>query len=172
MFAAWFKFKSELYSKTNEIKNHADISVQKLNGMLTSVIGSFDKPAWVKVATTKKSGDIEFRMLELNSHYSKFYGISRNDYLGKTDLEAGWDKKISDKFKLHDLKVWSSGEPETFTEEINGIKTRFRKIRVETANGKLKGVMGYAIDCFDPSSCPYKTKDIKEDDIYRAFRRE
>jgi hypothetical protein len=150
LMAAWFKFRTALVVHTSEIKHHSDVAVQKLNGMLTYVIHSFDRPAWVKVAH-QTSTSIEFRMLEVNHLYTDIFGIERMDYLGKTDLEAGWDKKTADKFHSHDLQVWATGEPQTFTEEYNGKKTKFRKLRVMSGDGKTKGIMGYAVDIYEES---------------------
>jgi hypothetical protein len=82
------------------------------------------------------------------------FGISRKDYIGKTDLEAGWHKDKADMFYEHDLLVWASGEPQTFIEEISGKKMRFRKVCVTSEDGKAKGIMGYAVDCCDPGACP------------------
>ena len=146
MTAAWFKFKQELGNKTKEIKYHSDVSIQKLNGMLTSVIMSFDRPAWVKVAENE-DGAVRFRMLEMNDHFGEMHNVTRSDYIGKTDLEAGVPKEIADEFYEHDITVYSSGEPKTVTEVINGKELKFRKIRVvNPQNNKIKGVMGYAID--------------------------
>ena len=46
----------------------------------------------------------------------------------------------------HDLAVWASGEPTTFIERIEGVERHFRKIRITTPDGKLKGIMSYEID--------------------------
>jgi len=154
VLTAWYKFKWELRARTNEIKYHSDVSVQKLNGMLTSVIMSFDRPAWVKVAEQTRDG-VTFRMLEINDRYAELYGVSRIDYIGKTDLEAGWQKELADNFYAHDIQVWSTGEPQTFIENVRGQEMRFRKVRVTNQDGKIKGVMGYAVDCVDPEICPF-----------------
>jgi|TARA_R110000765_G_scaffold9042_5_gene28616 hypothetical protein len=145
LVAAWMRFKTTLASTTSEIKNHADMSIQKLNGMLTYVIHSFDRPAWIKVAR-HEHGEVVFRMLELNQHFGDEYGIYRSDYIGKTDLEAGWDHKTAKIMFEHDLAVWASGEPTTFIERIEGVERHFRKIRITTPDGKLKGIMSYEID--------------------------
>lgn len=145
LIAAWIRFKTTLSSTTTEIKNHADMSIQKLNGMLTYVIHSFDRPAWIKVAR-HENGEVVFRVLEINQQYGEEFGFNRGDYIGRTDLEAGWDHKTAKMMHTHDLSVWASGEPTTFVEKINGVERRFRKIRITTTDGKLKGIMGYEID--------------------------
>jgi PAS domain-containing protein len=152
---AWFKFKTALVVHTAEIKHHSDVAVQKLNGMLTYVINSFDRPAWVKVAHQTKD-KVEFRMLEVNQKYTDIFGHERMDYLGKTDLEVGWSKEHADAYHAHDLQVWATGEPQTFYQEYNGKILRFRKLRVISSDGKTKGVMGYQIDCSHPDGCPHR----------------
>ena len=170
MLTAWFKFKTELKARTNEIKYHSDVSVQKLNGMLTSVIMSFDRPAWVKVANVERD-KVVFRMLELNDRYCDVHGISRSDYIGKTDLEAGWDKDTADQFHAHDIQIWSSGEPQTVEETIRGKSYRFRKLRVTNSDGKIKGVMGYAVDCDNPRDCPFHNQDKMEKTIEKLLKK-
>lgn len=155
LMVAYFKLKKQFDKKIQEVKTHTSISVQKLNGMLSYVINSFDRPAWIKVAHVRDDGEIEFRMLEVNSAYTSVFGIERKNYLGKTDLEAGWTKDAADLFRKHDLAVWASGEPETFVEPYSNSNMRFRKIRVQSSDGTLKGVMGYAVECNSPSTCPY-----------------
>lgn len=145
LITAYYKLRSQVQNKIKEVKNHTDVTLQKLNGMLTYVIHSFDRPAWIKIATHRSDGEIEFRMLELNNLYTDNFGISRHEYIGKTDLEAGWDKQTSDKMLANDLLVWGSGDPITFTEIIGGKEVKFRKIRVQSPNGVLKGVMGYCV---------------------------
>jgi hypothetical protein len=163
LIAAYFKLRSEVQSKIAEVKNHTDVTLQKLNGMLSYVIHSFDRPAWIKIATQRQDGQIEFRMLELNELYSETFGISRNDYIGKTDLEAGWDKRTADQMRSHDLSVWASGESATITEVINGKRLRFRKIRVQSANSALKGIMCYSVDSMEPENCPHHQKNLLVD---------
>lgn len=146
--------KDEVATQIRDLKNHQDVSVQRLNGMLSYVIHSFPSPAWLKVARQNGEGKTEFRMLEVNEAYASTYGIKRLDYLGKTDLEAGWPLDTAHKFQQHDLMVWASGEPTMFVEQVGPIPMRFRKIRVQTLDGKMVGILGYAIDCHDPENCP------------------
>jgi hypothetical protein len=145
LITAFFKIKGEFLKKVREVKIHTDISVQRLNGMLSYVINSFDQPAWIKMAHTREDGQIEFRMLELNQAYCDEFDFDRIDFVGKTDLEAGWEKKMADQFRRNDLSVWASGETQTFTEEVKGKKRRFRKLRVQSSDGTKKGVMGYEV---------------------------
>lgn len=145
VLGAWFKFKSELKSKVQQINSYTDVSVTKLNGMLKYLISSFDRPCWLKLAVKENNG-IVFRMVELNKMYEEFFHMEREDYIGKTDLEAGWDHETAQIFHENDLTVWASGKPQNFIEKINGKNMTFRKIRVETESGEAKGIFGYCVD--------------------------
>ena len=146
LMVAYFKLKNQLNDKIKEVKTHTTVSVQKLNGGLSHVINSFDRPAWIKVAYARSDGEVEFRMLDLNLAYCKEFGFNKVDYVGKTDLEAGWEKEMADQCRRHDLTVWASGETETFVEAVRGKPRAFRKLRVQSADGVLKGVMGYEVE--------------------------
>jgi hypothetical protein len=141
----YFQIKKHIDKKTEETKMHSDISVQKLNGLLTSVIHSFDRPCWLKIAVPDRNGNIEFRMSEVNDLYTQTFGIKRSQYIGRTDLEAGHNYEDAKRFYTHDMAVYASGAPETFTEKIKGVEMKFRKIRISAPDGKLKGVFGYQI---------------------------
>lgn len=144
----------ELRSCVNELKAHQETSIQKLNGMLSYLISSLGRPAWLKVASTDANGKTVFRMLVLNAHYGDIVGVHVDDYVGKTDLEAGWNHETARQFHDHDLLVWSTGESQDFFEVVNGERMRFRKIPVKSPSGDIKGVFGFAVDCGAPDQCP------------------
>lgn len=139
--------KDEFRAAMEDLKNHNDMSVQKLNGMLTYLIHSFGVPAWLKVARVNPhTGDVEFRMLEVNEDYASTFGIPRTHYIGKTDLEAGWGFHEAQVFRQHDLAVWGSGESMDVVENLGGVESKYRKIRVQSPDGTLKGIFGFCID--------------------------
>lgn len=165
VIAAWLKNRSamlkvqeeirdELRKTSTEIRNHTDSSVAKLNGMLRYMINSMDRPCWLKLAC-QEHGKTVFRMLELNDLYTDSFGFTRNEAIGKTDLEAGVDHDTAQRFYDHDLMVWASGEPQTFDEEINGVVRRFHKMRVQTDDGVTKGILGFAADTTPCPDCPH-----------------
>lgn len=127
-------------------RNFTDTTIKSLNGTASAIVHSFPGPCWIKLASADSQGNVEFIMHELNGKYEEEYGLKRIDYLGKTDLEAGWPKDVADQFKNHDLQVWATGESATFEEEINDKVVRFHKVRLEGPNGLVKGVMGYQLD--------------------------
>lgn len=134
-----------------QLRHHVDSTVQKLNGTATYMIHSWPGPAWMKRAVTEH-GQVVFRMQEVNENYCNTYGFSRMDYIGKTDLEAGWEKVEADRFLDHDLKVWASGKPEVFLENTKNGPQKFLKLRLVSPNGEMKGVMGYGLPLAD--FCP------------------
>ena len=148
--AAYAKIQKDVQKKIDKaergVKNHTDMSVQKLNGTVSYIIHGFDGPAWIKIAEKNSDGSIEFRMMEVNEHYAMTYGITRADYIGKTDLEVGWPKDTADIFKANDLLVWASGKAQTFEEELpDGHIIHVRKMLLKNASGEVKGIMGYSV---------------------------
>ena len=100
--------KESIASKVEEMKLHQDMSMQKLNGMLTYLIHSFGRPAWLKVARMSPCGEIEFRMLEVNDDYAATFGISRLAYIGKTDLEISMimsRSRATVRFHIHNASM-------------------------------------------------------------------
>jgi hypothetical protein len=144
---AYFKAKAEFSRKIDEVKEHTSVSIQKLNGTVSYIVNSFERPAWIKMAYFKPNGqDVEFRMMECNQYYADWFGLDIKDCVGKTDLEAGWDQHNAIECRKSDLAVWASGEPETFTETFDGKKLKIRKIRLQSSDGTLKGIMAYIVD--------------------------
>lgn len=152
------RLSKKLEAQTKEIKTHTDVSINRMNGTLAAVVHSFDRPCWIKMAVTDRAGNVEFRMLELNSLYERAYKVRREDYIGKTDAEVGWPKETARGFYEHDVMVWSSGEAQTVEERIDGRLVRFRRLRLISRDGLVKGVLGYQVDCIDPQNCPFHTK--------------
>lgn len=142
----YFKFKGNIKKEIETIKCHTDVALTKLNGMLSYVIHSFDRPAWLKVAVVRGDGEVEFRMLEVSENYCRKFGFTRQNYLGKTDIEAGWDFNTAKEFRKNDLSIWASGEATTFTEKIGNKNIKVRKIRVQSADGISKGIFGYTVE--------------------------
>jgi hypothetical protein len=146
--AAYAKIQRDVQKKIDRaergVKNHTDMSVRKLNGTVSYIIHGFDSPAWIKIAETNSDDSIEFRMLEVNEHYAMTYGITRADYIGKTDLEVGWPKEIAEGFKANDLLVWASGKAQTFEEKLpDGEVVYVRKMLLKNTDGQIKGILGY-----------------------------
>lgn len=129
-------------SKQNRI--FTDTSLKRLNGTVTAIIHSWPGQAWIKMAY-QEHGETVFRMMEMNDATEKVSGISRLDYLGKTDLEAGWRHADSEEIRRNDLLVWASGEADVFDEPAkNGDRQSLIKIRITSPDGLAKGIMGLA----------------------------
>jgi len=154
--SVFFTFSKELKNTKKELKEYHDVTLNRLNGTLKSFIDQMEFPAWIKVV--RRDGDnIKFVMLEINLAYTEVFGIKRTDYVGKTDHDV-WPKEIADSFSISDLRVWSTGQPETFLKDVNGYKRYFRKARILSVDGHVKGVIGYQIGCPNASKCPILEK--------------
>ena len=158
------KAHAETEHKLHELKHHVDSQLTKLNGTASYMIHSWPGPAWIKRAV-EENGQTVFRMQELNEVYAAQFGITRLSYIGKTDLEAGWDKETADRFREHDLKVWAKGGCETFVETIGGVDLKFMKLKLTSPDGSEKGVLGYGLPldlfCPGPDRCPHFSKGEK-----------
>jgi len=147
VIGVYVALKREVRREGAEVKKHTDVSVRKLNGLnVESLIHSMDRPAWVKVAVSEAGGPVEFRMLTMNRQYERAFGKTRDQYLGRTDREAGWDAATCAQFYDHDLYIWQTGQPSTVVEVCDGIPYRFRKVRVSTPDGIPKGILGFSVE--------------------------
>jgi len=150
VIGVYVALKREVRRESSEVKKHTDLSFRKLNGLnVDSLIHSMDRPAWLKVATIE-DGRTEFRMLTLNRHYERAFGKTSEQYIGRTDAQAGWDRQTVAKFYDHDLYIWQTGQPATVVEVCDGVPYRFRKIRVCTPDGVPKGIMGFTVEAEAP----------------------
>lgn len=55
------------------------------------------------------------RHVYINRTFEKFFGISRDDWFGKTDYEI-WNQEVAQSLRENDLAVLASGQPREFTE--------------------------------------------------------
>lgn len=123
-------------------QNHfIDQSVRKMNGGLLAVLNSFEGPCWIRSASVNSMGLVEFRMQDMNGHAERAFGIDRIAYIGKTDVEAGRNRDEAMAASDADSTVWASGVPRTFIEKIGGTEYRVRRLRVESRDNVIKGVM-------------------------------
>lgn len=151
VIGVYVALKREVRREGAEVKKHTDVSVRKLNGLnVESLIHSMDRPAWVKVAVSEGGGPVEFRMLTMNRQYERAFGKTSEQYIGRTDAQAGWDPQTVAKFYDHDLYIWQTGQPATVVEVCDGVPYRFRKIRVCTPDGIPKGIMGFTVEEVGP----------------------
>lgn len=145
VIAAVVRLMGHIDRRQRETHIATDLAVKKLNGSLRYLINAFDRPAWIKIGTKEPDGTINFRMFEVNNAYQRVFGIPRLHYIGKTDLEAGWDQETAKRFYAHDLQVWATGEPQTFREQIGGVQMSFHKMRWANEDMSVIGVFGYPV---------------------------
>lgn len=154
LFALYFKIGGKMSKIVSDsetrIRTFTDSSIRSLNGTASAIVHSFPTECWVKLAVTDDKGNLKFIMHELNDKYEKSFGMSRLGYIGKTDLEAGWDRDTANAFFDHDSLIWATGKAQTFKETVNGKEMMFHKLRLESPAGNLKGVMGFRLDNMTP----------------------
>ena len=142
MLALYLTWKRDL-KKQNQFIDH---SVRKLNGIASAIIQSFESPAWLKACVLKEDGTTEFRIVETNSEFEQRFNLDRLESVGKTDLEAGWSRPAAYEFLRGDLQVWSTGIACTLVHDVDGRRLSVRRVRVQSDDGDLKGVMCYVVD--------------------------
>lgn len=81
---------------------------------LAAFVQSVPLPAWVK----DKNG----MMLYINEHYTRAYGVSPQDYIGRTDAEV-WGRETAERFRANDLAVMESGLPYYAVEPVHNVVT-------------------------------------------------
>ena len=151
--------KIESNKNIGDMKHHLDAQLKKLNGTATYMIHSWPAGAWLKQAEIDYEGNTIFRMIELNEKYADEVGISRLEYIGKTDLEAGVPLEQSKAYYEDDLDVWARGgaHVNSVTNE-SGQLVHYIKIRLSSPDGDLKGVIGYELPhdliCPGLKNCP------------------
>lgn len=76
--------------------------------ILQSYLDTFPEPAWIKeVHTNPQTGEVEFRMLVINRAYENEYGVSRFNYIGKTDFEI-WPQAVAERFYSSDMIAYNT----------------------------------------------------------------
>lgn len=141
---AWYKVRLMLLQSKAEIKDHAELVVNRLNGMLSYVIQSFDKPCWLMKSSTETGGMIIFRMLEYNKGFVDLFGCDDTVSLNGLTLDA---LNITSELKATLLKscllVWASGETQSLFIDLRGRRFELRLVRIQTEEGDATGIFSY-----------------------------
>ncbi|MEY4718676.1 MAG: hypothetical protein RL563_1294, partial [Pseudomonadota bacterium] len=98
------------------IGTHTDITQQRLTldalrdseAMLNLFLNHNPIIAWVK--------DAEGRYVYINSTYEQRFGVSLQDWIGKTDFDT-WPESVAREFQANDQAVLQSGEPSEVVEQ-------------------------------------------------------
>jgi PAS domain-containing protein len=83
--------------------------VRKANGAPVKFFESCPMPAWFK--------DAEYKMSMMNQAYAAVFGVTEQEYLGKTDYEV-WPREIADLFRQHDEQVVARRVQIRVTEDV------------------------------------------------------
>jgi len=119
-----------------------------INGLLETTLDHLPYPAWIKLISVNENGETELRMQFINKAYAEFFGISKERYRNRTDTEV-WGPVIGAAYYSHDMAVYGSRKPVTFTEDVNMPNGSVRTMRFEKtpiSNGKYEGVLGFLHD--------------------------
>jgi len=96
--------------------------------------------------------DTSFRYQALNSEFERTFGIDVHASLGMTDKEL-FGPEIYDRFVAQDKELFASGQARTFDQELIAHgqvrNIRVRKRPVFGRDGKLRGIVGLAVDVTD-----------------------
>jgi PAS domain S-box-containing protein len=137
---------SEIY---RYIELTTDISKQKeLEAVLIrtksqqkAILDNIPHLAWLK--------DVQSRYISVNESFAKFYKISADDLIGKTDKDL-WNDEQAEYFQEKDQETIRSGKRQLFEEVIettNGITwSETFKTPIFDENGNPSGVAGISID--------------------------
>ena len=145
--ALYVKTKFDMRKICNEIKHHSDVTMKKFNGTLTYMFSDMPCPMYAKEAVLKNGG-VEFRYLELNDKYAKRFGFTREQCLGKTDVEIGLPKHIADEAYQRNLRVWSTKTQEPYIKIFpDGAREVFRQGTFSNDQGEVMGLVGFGVSC-------------------------
>ena len=118
------------------------ISVSNLQNkiiLLESTTNEMPFPMWLK--------DRDLVMLSVNTKYSEVFGVSADQYVGKTDFEV-WDEKTAQEFRTNDERVLFGGLVFYGTENVtvNGKKIDLLVVKYPRKIGNIIiGIAGLAI---------------------------
>jgi PAS domain-containing protein len=116
ILVAYRKFSNKLDETRKEVVQAANST--QINGWLHALLSKMPYPAWVKVAQRDpKTGRVSFYMQYMNQSYTDWFGVRREDYIGKTDWDI-WTHDVALSYYNNDASVLASQRAQRFTEAI------------------------------------------------------
>ena len=86
----------------------AAIAPKKLNGFLEDFFRKMPYPAWIKVVEEgTEGGTPRFVMQYINKAYEDWFGITAEEYVGKTDMEV-WGLRVGQAYYENDLAIFNN----------------------------------------------------------------
>ena len=114
----YLKIRSEVRKGSIKQIEAGEAAQDKLNGWLQIVLDAYPGPAWVKKVVRRDDGKVDFIMYAMNGKYESYFGITRSQYLYKTDFEV-WPHDIASAYYGHDTTVLASKGNDRFVEPIS-----------------------------------------------------
>lgn len=135
-----YSIKSSSAEQTMKVEQ----AVTQANGTPLLLVRNSRTPMWYKKYKLDDTGRPEFRTAFVNSSYTKLFGVTLEEYSGKTDFDV-WPDSVAQQYYLHDVRVLHSGIQMEFIEMIDGeewciIKYPYR----DSVSGVVLGVGGEA----------------------------
>jgi diguanylate cyclase (GGDEF)-like protein/PAS domain S-box-containing protein len=141
-----------------------DISeIKKINIQMETIIDSFPYKAWLK--------DKEGRFLLVNSLLARSISKSKDEMIGKTDLDIGvYSEEIAKRFRDDDLEIMAEKKPKLFEEfsySDNVLKLHETyKAPVINEAGEVIGTTGYTRDISEIQKSLFESK--KQVDLFNS----
>jgi PAS domain-containing protein len=137
-----------------EIKQHAEQAVIRTNGYPALCLQNSPFPFWYKEYV---GGG--FVMKSINPAYTKLFGVTQEEYVGKSD-DALWPKATAEMMRTNDQTVYVTGRQLRTIESLpdnpadpNSPMTQWLVVKypVPSSEGGIKGVAGtcYPLEKFD-----------------------
>ena len=88
-----------------------------VSATLKEYLDGIPYPAWVKVAEEGASGPI-FKMWHINRRYEDVFGVTKGNYVGKTDYQI-WPETLADEYYKNDLSVFLRADSRCLLENVS-----------------------------------------------------
>lgn len=125
-------------------RRRADIELRHSEARLQSILDNTTAVVYVK--------DRDGRYLLINKQFEQLFGVSRNDFVGKTDFDL-FDAEIAASFRENDLRVVESGRSWEFDESVphdGGLRTYLSvKFPLRDVDDQITATCGISTDITD-----------------------
>lgn len=152
--------KAPLYNKKNKIcgllATGVDITVRKTHELEEERTYLFLQDIFYKLPGLIYWKNLNSQYMGFNENVVRLSGLSREQLLGKTDLELNWGEWEAQSFRNDDLEIVKTGESKTSEYELpikrsdgHGMVVKTVKSPLRDADNTIIGVLAVAIDITD-----------------------
>ncbi len=148
LLLAYRKAVAQLGTATRKVEIAAKSAA--INGSLHALLRRMPYPAWIKVVDRDDAGAIQFRMQFINAAYTKTFGVSWEDYVGRTDFEV-WPHQVAAEYYANDTTVLASHRAHRMVEPLAdgllssnpaaGSHVEFEKVYIEREG--VEAIVGF-----------------------------